>query len=261
MRLLSLLVPGALSLLTFSSLQAQDDVRFSPFDCREHSEEQAMPESDHGLAQGVSASLLEQFVPPEAVLVLDTAEGWKHWTYVENYAFGKDRGDLAMISDLNALHPVFRDKISNLIIACRAKGIELAIVETYRTHAKQHEYKTMGKKYTYSSAGKSKHQYGLAIDVVPVVNGSAVWDNTFLWKKVGMVGEKFGLRWGGRWKKPYDPGHFEWTGGLATSSLHTGVFPVVHDAEQHYPCLDEDIRTLRRYWSEWELSQSSITRK
>jgi hypothetical protein len=258
MRLLSLLVPGALALFTFSSLRAQDDARFSPFDCREHSEE---PESDHGLAQDVPASLLMQFVAPEPALVIDTAEGWKNWSYVENYAFGKDRGDLAMISDVSALHPFFRDKVSALIMACKAKGIELAVVETYRTHAKQHEYKTMGKKYTSSGAGKSKHQYGLAIDVVPVVNNEAVWDNTILWRKVGMVGEKLGLRWGGRWKKPYDPGHFEWTGGLTTSSLYTGTFPEVPDADEHYPCLEEDIRQLRRYWSEWELSQSSITRK
>ena len=131
---------------------------------------------------------------------------------------------LPMIADLSALHPFFRDRIIELVKICKSKGIELAIVETYRTHAKQHEYKTMGKKYTSSGAGRSKHQYGLAIDVVPIVDSAAVWDNPALWRKVGVVGEKLGLRWGGRWRKPYDPGHFEWTGGLSSGHLGAGSF-------------------------------------
>src|SRR5688572_16189752 len=91
----------------------------------------------------------------------DSLNGWKHWSFVENYNFGKDRGALPMITDLNSLHPFFRDQVRNLIEICKTKGIEIAVVETYRTHAKQHEYKTMGKKYTNSAAGRSKHQYGL----------------------------------------------------------------------------------------------------
>ncbi|MEJ7645594.1 MAG: M15 family metallopeptidase [Chryseolinea sp.] len=165
---------------------------FSPYDCREHAE---------------TAPVVEQFsveLAPDNFTFssdddfsMDTVSGWKSWNYVENYAFGKDRGALPMITDLKALHPIFRDRIVALIDACKKKGIELAIVETYRTPAKQHEYKTMGKQYTSSGAGKSKHQYGLAIDIVPIINNSAVWDNTALWRKVGVVGESLGMRWGG----------------------------------------------------------------
>jgi hypothetical protein len=196
-----------------------------------------------------------------AVTFGDSLNSWKTWSFVENYAFGKDRGDLPMITDLNSLHPFFRDQILNLIAKCKAKGIDLVIVETYRTHAKQHEYKTMGKKYTSSGAGRSKHQYGLAVDVVPVVDSVAVWNNTLLWRKIGAVGEKLGLRWGGRWRKPYDPGHFEWTGGLTSSHLVKGSLPMLPNVADRYPCLEEDIQVLRRYWNEWETSQSAMTRK
>jgi hypothetical protein len=48
---------------------------------------------------------------------------------------------------------------------------------------------------------------------------------TKLWKKVGAVGEQLGLRWGGRWRNPYDPGHFEWTGGLSSYHLSNGLLP------------------------------------
>jgi hypothetical protein len=128
-------------------------------------------------------------------------------------------------------------------------------VEAYRTHAKQMEYYSMGKKFTNSLGGKSKHQYGLAVDLVPIVKGEPEWDNKTLWLKIGLEGEKLGLRWGGRWKKPYDPCHFEWSGGLKTTQLATGLLPAVPNCESSYPCLDEDLETLRFHWNAWEISQ------
>ncbi|HMG92418.1 MAG TPA: M15 family metallopeptidase [Chryseolinea sp.] len=245
---------------------AQTSALFRSYDCREHGEpvvEEITQDFLQILKDSITAAVTRSIVDiePEPLFIeVDTIDGWKSWAFVENFAFGKNRGDLPMITDLNSLHPFFRDRIIELIDACRQKGIELAIVETYRTPSKQHEYKTMGKKYTSSGAGRSKHQYGLAIDLVPIVDSVAIWDNAALWRKIGVTGEKLGLRWGGRWKKPYDPGHFEWTGGASTYNLVAGGFPQVPNME-HYPCLDEDLRILRRYWSEWEVSQSSLTRK
>ena len=247
--------------LLTSVSQAQTNALFSRVDCREHDEfpaEIAFYAPPHTTQDSVG---IVAFSEPDELLPEDFTDAWKSWNYVENYAFGKDRGTLPMIADLTALHPYFRDRIVELIKVCKAKGIELAVVETYRTHAKQHEYKTMGKSYTSSGAGKSKHQYGLAIDIVPIVNDVAVWDNTALWRKVGVAGEKLGLRWGGRWRKPYDPGHFEWTGGVSSGLITSGTFPTVPKGAEFYPCLDEDLQLLRKYWTEWETSQSALTRK
>jgi peptidoglycan L-alanyl-D-glutamate endopeptidase CwlK len=188
-------------------------------------------------------------------------EPWKEWRTVDNFAFGKNRGDLPMIADLHSLHPYFRDKVCQLIKNCQAKGIELVVVESFRTHAKQKEYFKMGKKYTRTTGGKSKHQYGLAVDVVPVRDSVAVWDNVALWKKIGVEGEKLGLRWGGRWKAPYDPAHFEWTGGLTTYHLSNGVLPVIPKVHaEQYPCLHDDVDQLKKHWEMWEVEQSLLTR-
>ncbi len=187
-------------------------------------------------------------------------ESWRTWKMVENYSFGKDRGSLPMIADLEALHPYFREKVMQLIAICQTKGIELELVETYRTHAKQNEYKSMGRKYTRSAGGHSKHQYGLAVDVVPVVDSVAQWDNYRLWKKVGAIGESLGLRWGGRWRNPYDPGHFEWTGGLSSYHLANGLLPSVPKS-YHNPCLTEDLMLLSESWKAWETEQATISRK
>ena len=187
---------------------------------------------------------------------IDYQSPWKTWATVANYTFGKDRGSLPMIADPNSLHPFFRDKVLELIQICKSKGIELAIVEAYRTHSKQNEYKSMGKKYTRSSGGSSKHQYGLAIDLVPLVDSTAEWHNAALWKKVGVEGEKLGLRWGGRWRHMYDPGHFEWTGGLSSYHLSSGMYPKIPKAIQ-YPCIKEDLNQLSLHWKEWEVEQST----
>lgn len=245
---------SVLLLLLSFSVQAQFNINtlFAPIDCR-------VPLAIFKTASVDSTPL----IIPSEVLETSTAslDEWKTWSYVENFAFGKNRGDLPMITDLNSLHPFFRDQVIALIKKCKEKGIELTIVETYRTHSKQHEYKTMGKKYTSSGAGQSKHQYGLAVDVVPVVDSIAVWDNATLWRKIGTIGEKLGLRWGGRWRKPYDPGHFEWTGGLTSSQLAAGLLPESPTFHEHYPCIEDDINILRQYWKEWETSQSALTRK
>lgn len=254
MRHLPKLTFATLLLLVSLSTQAQMNDPFAPFDCRLHAEFFY----DEPVIETViidSSSL----TVTELVINIDTINGWKNWKLVENFAFGKNRGAMPMIADVNALHPYFRDKVIELIKQCKAKGIELAVVESYRTHAKQHEYKTMGRKYTSSGAGRSKHQYGLAIDIVPIVDSVAVWDNVALWRKIGTTGEKLGLRWGGRWRKPYDPGHFEWTSGLTSSHLGAGHLPSV--SEQEYPCIKDDIKLLKKYWKEWEVSQSSLTRK
>ena len=243
--------------LLFVQTQAQFNVNslFTPVDIR-------IPAEVFRVVSGSQRVVINSVDFEDPVLTLgDSLNDWKSWSFVENYAFGKDRGDLPMITDLNSLHPFFRDQVQTLIAKCKAKGIELMVVETYRTHAKQHEYKTMGKKYTSSGAGRSKHQYGLAVDVVPVVDSVAVWNNALLWRKIGAVGEKLGLRWGGRWRKPYDPGHFEWTGGLTSFQLVNGNLPTHPHFAERYPCLEEDLKILRRCWKEWETSQSAMTRK
>ena len=198
----------------------------------------------------------------EEPLAADSVEQWKTWKTVTNFQFGKNRGSLPMIADLQALHPFFRDKVMELISVCKSMGIELAIVESYRTKAKQAEYFAMGNQYTSTPGGHSRHQYGMAVDVVPVVDSVAVWNNSRLWKKIGIAGERLGLRWGGRWRVLYDPGHFEWSGGISRHELANGLLPrIPPSVSGKYPMIDADLLQLRTYWDAWEVEQSMIAGK
>lgn len=214
--------------------------------------------------QELRSELLESFLQPVPErtwnIADDTLDQWKKWALVENFSFGKNRGGIPMIADLQSLHPYFRDKVIALIAMARKKGIEIAVVETYRTHAKQNEYTAMGRRYTRAKAGHSKHQYGLAVDIVALKDSVPQWNNIALWKKIGAMGEKLGLRWGGRWRRPFDPAHFEWTGGVGTYHLAQGNFPPVPKPSL-YPCINEDLKELKRHWKAWEIEQSSIARK
>jgi len=58
----------------------------------------------------------------------------------------------------------------------------------------------------------SNHQMGLALDVVPRGGyGQPVWPSATdpRWLTIAEVGEKFGLKWGGRWSSPDFP-HYEY---------------------------------------------------
>jgi len=56
----------------------------------------------------------------------------------------------------------------------------------------------------------SKHLRGEAIDIVPQRNGNAWWlpKDSPVWTRMGEIGEKHSLSWGGRWKNTDSP-HFE----------------------------------------------------
>lgn len=221
-----------------------------------HAQNAVPPWSDERTA--AADELGKSFILPAVPLALpDTVDMWMKWKTVSNHTFGKNRGDIPMICDLSALHPYFRDKVLQLIATCKSKGIELAVVETYRTVAKQNEYRQLGKIYTRSTGGRSRHQYGLAVDVVPMIDSVPAWHNEALWRKVGAAGEKLGLRWGGRWRHPYDPGHFEWSGGVSAASMETGRLPHVPDAEA-YPCLADELKVLQELWDKWENEQKPL---
>jgi hypothetical protein len=261
----SLFVFFAISCVAANAL-AQSSGLFDSYDCRGEVEIMKRLELERQLTEQArldSLAKTQQEIqpPPVGYFLEDTVNGWRLWSIAKNFEFGKNRGDLPMITSLEALHPYFRDKVVQLINLARHKGIDLAVVETYRTRAKQAEYKSMGKRYTRTGAGSSKHQYGLAVDLVPIVNGQPQWHNLQLWRKVGAIGERLGLRWGGRWRSPFDPGHFEWTGGLTPEDLAIGKLPAVPKKEINYPCLEHDLYLLKKYWNEWEVSQSALARQ
>mgnify|MGYP000741734448 CR=1 FL=1 len=85
-----------------------------------------------------------------------------------------------------------------------------------------------GKKVTNAKFGQSFHCYGLAVDIVLIVDGKEAswditkdWDNDRIadWTECVNVFKKYGWDWGGNWKSLKDYPHFEKTYGYTWKQL------------------------------------------
>ena len=79
---------------------------------------------------------------------------------------------------------------------------------------------------TNAKGGQSFHNWRMAFDVVPLVNGKPVWstsgDAGKLWRKIGLIGKSCGLEWAGDWKRFPEFPHFQYTGGMTLADLQSG---------------------------------------
>jgi hypothetical protein len=117
-----------------------------------------------------------------------------------------------MSRKLDDLSREFKPLAIELLARLTEAGIAVMIVDTLRTPAEHAENLANGT----SKTARSRHLFGDAIDVCPfetwALHGpdKLQWNTKDpIWKQIGNVGEALGLRWGGRWADPHDPGHFE----------------------------------------------------
>ena len=76
---------------------------------------------------------------------------------------------------------------------------------------------------TFAKGGESYHNYGLAIDVVEISGGKAVWNTN--WGDIAKIGISHGFSWGGNWTTRPDKPHFQMDFGLSIKQLQQGQRP------------------------------------
>lgn len=132
--------------------------------------------------------------------------------------------DIVSDKRISTLHPKVIGKAKEFIIRAEKElGIKLRVVSALRTWAEQTRLyakgrTTSGKKVTNAKAGSSYHNFGLAIDVVEIKNGKALWNNPN-WNKIAELGKSIGFEWGGDWKSFKDKPHFQLTFGKSLAVL------------------------------------------
>lgn len=130
--------------------------------------------------------------------------------------------DLISEAKINTLHPKVRDKAREFINKAEKQGIKLRITSGFRTYAEQDALYAQGRTkagsiITNAKAGQSSHNFGTAIDVVPIVNGNADWNTD--WNKIATIGKSLGFSWGGDWTSFKDKPHFEMNFGNTLAQM------------------------------------------
>lgn len=146
--------------------------------------------------------------------------------------------DKITLDRIEKLHPKLRDEAKSIYAeicsALSGKAI-CRFSHTLRTFAEQDALFNARPQITKAKGGQSYHNYGLAIDIVLLVdkdrNGShesASWDtksdfdgdNKSDWQEVVSIFKRYGWEWGGDWKF-YDAPHFQKTLGYSIASLQS----------------------------------------
>jgi peptidoglycan L-alanyl-D-glutamate endopeptidase CwlK len=113
------------------------------------------------------------------------------------------------------LHPDVKKLAELLIAECAKEGLPpVLITETWRTKDEQNALyaqgrTTPGKIVTNCQYPDSPHCWGAAFDFCRNIRGHEYDDNDGFFTKVGAVGKRLGLFWGGDFKSFVDKPHFE----------------------------------------------------
>lgn len=133
---------------------------------------------------------------------------------------------------LDSLSSDFKPLAIEVLARLVERGVMVMIVQTSRTVAEHRENLANGTSRTAKSkhlprrirgmvAGTADDEKADAIDICPYetyqLHGidklawveNATRESAEAFSAIGEIGEALGLRWGGRWSDPHDPGHLE----------------------------------------------------
>ena len=142
--------------------------------------------------------------------------------------------DLLSTKRVALLHPKIRSDVNDFINEAEtALGITLRIAQGFRSLEEQTAIYNQpwdkkdndgdglidekDEKVSNAPAGTSFHNYGLAVDLVKMVNGKPDWK--FNYELLLPFATKYGFKWGGHFKKLKDKPHFEKSFGYGYKDL------------------------------------------
>lgn len=128
---------------------------------------------------------------------------------------------------LSDLHPRVAPLCQSFIDKCAEAGIRVLITSTYRDVECQDALYAQGRTtpghiVTNAKGGQSFHNYHVAFDFLPMVNGKPQWQNEALFEKCGVIAEGIGLEWAGRWTTFKELAHCQLTDGLKLADFQAG---------------------------------------
>lgn len=139
--------------------------------------------------------------------------------------------DKITLERIEKMHPNLRDELREQYLQINTalpQGIRLRFTNTHRSISDQDYLYGQGRsrpgnKVTNAKGGQSIHNYGMAFDIVILVQRQGVWMASWTvdahWIRVANFFKSRGWVWGGDWKSFVDNPHFEKTFGNTWQSL------------------------------------------
>ena len=112
---------------------------------------------------------------------------------------------------LDDLDPRFRPMAEAFLANLKSAGVDVVVICTLRTMNEQQALYDQGRTkpgpvVTRAKPGSSAHNYGLAMDCCPLLNGKLAWSAPdgdsvadAIWQQYGAIARQTGLEWGGDW--------------------------------------------------------------
>ncbi len=137
------------------------------------------------------------------------------------------------------LHPIVKERSTQLIQQSAAKGIVIVITDDFRSVEDQDRLFEKGRTVagnivTNAKGGESYHNFGLAIDfAIKTPSENVIWDMQYDgnlngkadWNEVVELAKALGFEWGGDWTQFKDYPHLQMSFGLTLADLQNGKRP------------------------------------
>lgn len=133
--------------------------------------------------------------------------------------------------NLKTLHPKAQERARDFLKEAGDVlddlGIVVKVISGTRSYAEQNALYAKGRtkpgpKVTNARGGYSNHNFGVAFDI-GLFNGSDYLEDSPLYSKLGPIGVKHGLEWGGNWKSFKDTPHYQYPTGLTMAQMRERV--------------------------------------
>lgn len=126
---------------------------------------------------------------------------------------------------LKDVHPLLAGKVREMANLLGQQGITIRVTQGLRTWDEQAALYDKGRNppdgqptVTDAPPGFSYHNFGLAVDVVPMMPLGPDWNVTHpVWGQIVQMGRSVGLEAGATWRTFVDWPHFQLTGNLPIS--------------------------------------------
>lgn len=133
--------------------------------------------------------------------------------------------DIVSEQRLALVNPKLAVLVRQMADQLASEGINVRVTQGLRTWAEQAALyeqgrgsPPVGKIVTNAQPGYSYHNFGLAVDLVPMIDIGPDWNTTHpVWQRIITVGQSVGLQSGAMWRTFPDMPHFQLTGSLGIS--------------------------------------------